>query len=71
MALFATLEVVTDLIHVLNAFVFFVDSASPTETLSNISNPVNVIKTINYCMQTLIGDSMLVCGGEIASIVLS
>ena len=57
---FATSDVAFGLRHMLDAFVYYKGSGGAIGELSDISYWVNVMKGINYCCQTSIGDSVLV-----------
>ncbi|EGO03195.1 hypothetical protein SERLA73DRAFT_174662 [Serpula lacrymans var. lacrymans S7.3] len=56
---FATLDVAFGLRHNLVAFVYYTGQGGATAEFEDISYWVNVMKTVDYVMQTLIGDAML------------
>ncbi|KAI0049447.1 hypothetical protein FA95DRAFT_1604415 [Auriscalpium vulgare] len=55
----ATLNIAFSLRHVLDAFVWYTGPGGARAQLYDISNRVNAIKTVNYVVQTIIGDGML------------
>ena len=57
---FATSDIAFGLRHVLDAFVYYKGPGGAIGELSDISYWVNVMKGINYCCQTTIGDFVLV-----------
>lgn len=60
MAIFGTLNVAFALRFNLDAFVWYKGPGGPTGKFENISYWVNVMKTVDYVVQTLIGDLILV-----------
>ncbi|KAJ3553789.1 hypothetical protein NM688_g3430 [Phlebia brevispora] len=60
MAVFATFDVALGLRHNLEAFIFYAGPGGPDGEFDDISNWVNVMKTVNTQMMSLIGDGMLV-----------
>ncbi|EGO28970.1 hypothetical protein SERLADRAFT_353852, partial [Serpula lacrymans var. lacrymans S7.9] len=56
---FATLDVAFGLRHNLVAFVYYTGQGGATAEFEDISYWVNVMKTVDYVIQTLIGDAML------------
>ncbi|EGO03192.1 hypothetical protein SERLA73DRAFT_69100 [Serpula lacrymans var. lacrymans S7.3] len=57
---FATLDVAFGLRHNLVAFVYYTGQGGATAEFEDISYWVNVMKTVDYVIQTLIGDAMLI-----------
>ncbi|GJF00792.1 hypothetical protein PsYK624_170930 [Phanerochaete sordida] len=60
MFVFATLDVAFGLRHVLDAFIFYRGPGGPDAEFENISYWVNVMKTVDTQIMTLIGDGMLI-----------
>ena len=60
LGIFATLDVAFGLRHVLDAFIWYHGPGGPIQEFEDISYWVNVMKTVDYVIQTLIGDLMLV-----------
>ncbi|KIP05679.1 hypothetical protein PHLGIDRAFT_119583, partial [Phlebiopsis gigantea 11061_1 CR5-6] len=60
MALFATLDVAFGLRHNLDAFIFYTGPGGADAEFEDISYWVNVMKTVDVQMMTLIGDGMLI-----------
>ncbi|KAF8208494.1 hypothetical protein K438DRAFT_1812301 [Mycena galopus ATCC 62051] len=60
MGTFATLDVVIGLLHNIQAFVIFKGPGGAAGEFSNISDWVNIIKTVDVVAQTTIGDGMLI-----------
>ncbi|KAH7882637.1 hypothetical protein F5I97DRAFT_1931248 [Phlebopus sp. FC_14] len=60
MGLIATLDVAFGLRHNLDAFVYYTGPGGPTTEFAMISNWVNVMKTVDYIVQNIIGDGMLI-----------
>lgn len=56
----ATLDVVFGLLHNLEAFVYYTGPGGPTAEFGLVSNWVNVMKSVDFVVQTAIGDAMLV-----------
>lgn len=59
MLVFSTLQVACHLRFVLDAFVY--SDNKPVDTLSDMSNPVNVMLLVTFVAQTFMGDCILVC----------
>ena len=57
---FATLDLALLLRHVLDAFIWYKGPGGAIGEFSDISYWVNVMKTVTYAAQTIIGDGMLV-----------
>ncbi|KAF7326546.1 Ubiquitin carboxyl-terminal hydrolase [Mycena venus] len=55
-----TLDVAIGLMHSIQAFALYTGAGGAPEEFSNISHWVNVVKTIDVVLQTLLGDGMLV-----------
>jgi len=55
-----SLDIALNLYHVLEAFVFYTGSGGPTAELDTISNWVNVLRSSNTFLQTLIADGALI-----------
>ncbi|PSR75960.1 hypothetical protein PHLCEN_2v8765 [Hermanssonia centrifuga] len=60
MAIFSTLDVSLGLRHNLDAFIFYKGPGGPDAEFDNISYWVNVMKTVDTQMMSLIGDGMLI-----------
>ncbi|KAF8208510.1 hypothetical protein K438DRAFT_1712167 [Mycena galopus ATCC 62051] len=60
MGTFATLDVVVGLLHNIQAFVMFKGPGGAAADFSNISDWVNIVKTVDVVAQTTIGDGMLI-----------
>jgi hypothetical protein len=60
MCLFATLDIAFGLRHVLDAFIWYRGPGGAEEDFEDISNWVNVMKSVIYGLQTLTGDLILV-----------
>ncbi|KAJ7983269.1 hypothetical protein DFH06DRAFT_1081455 [Mycena polygramma] len=60
MCTFATLDVAIGLMHNIQAFALYDGPGGASEKFSDISNWVNVVKTVDVVIQTLLGDGMLV-----------
>jgi hypothetical protein len=60
MCTFATLSIAFQLRHVLDAFIWYHGPGGAVEEFENISYWVNVMQTVTYEIQTLIGDLILV-----------
>ncbi|KAJ6595600.1 hypothetical protein DFH09DRAFT_973684, partial [Mycena vulgaris] len=56
----ATLDVAVGLMHNIEAFILYKGSGGATQEFSNISDWVNVIKTVDVIFQTTLGDGMLI-----------
>lgn len=57
---FATLDVAFLLRHVLDAFIWYKGPGGPKEEFADISYWVNAMKSMDYAVQTGIGDAMLI-----------
>ncbi|KAK0505298.1 hypothetical protein EDD18DRAFT_331992 [Armillaria luteobubalina] len=57
MLVFSTLQVACHLRFVLDAFIY--SDNKPVDTLSDMSNPVNVMQMVTYVAQTFMGDCIL------------
>ncbi|KAI0060403.1 hypothetical protein BV25DRAFT_1827890 [Artomyces pyxidatus] len=55
----ATMNIAFSLRHVLDAFVWYKGPGGAEAQLYDISNPVNAMKTVDYVIQTIVGDGML------------
>lgn len=55
----ATMEIAFGFQHDLDAFINFKGPGGAIGELSNISNWVNVMKTVDYALQTFIGDAIM------------
>ncbi|KAF7353728.1 hypothetical protein MVEN_01058000 [Mycena venus] len=60
MCAFATIDVAIGLLHNIQAFVLYQGPGGAAEEFSNISDWVNIIKTVDVVMQTTLGDAMLI-----------
>ncbi|KAF9061677.1 hypothetical protein BDP27DRAFT_1234871 [Rhodocollybia butyracea] len=60
LCVFATIDVAIGLRHNLVAFVYFQGPGGPIAVFSDISNWINIMKTVDYVAQTFIGDGMLI-----------
>ncbi|KAJ7749572.1 hypothetical protein DFH07DRAFT_555271 [Mycena maculata] len=60
MGTFATVDVATGLLHNTQAFVLYKGQGGATQEFSNISDWVNIIRTVDTLVQTLLGDGMLI-----------
>ncbi|KAK7035831.1 hypothetical protein R3P38DRAFT_2909264 [Favolaschia claudopus] len=60
MCVFATLDVAVGLLHNIQAFVQYNGPGGAAEEFSHISDWVNIVKTVDVVMQTLLGDGMLI-----------
>ncbi|KAJ7183459.1 hypothetical protein C8R46DRAFT_984653 [Mycena filopes] len=60
MCCFATLDVAVGLMHNIQAFILYRGAGGAADVFSDISNWVNVVKTVNVVMQTTLGDGMLI-----------
>jgi hypothetical protein len=61
---FATLSLAFQLKHVLDAFIWYHGPGGALEEMNDISNWVNVMQTVTYTFQTVIGDLVLVRSGR-------
>ncbi|PSR99323.1 hypothetical protein PHLCEN_2v4136 [Hermanssonia centrifuga] len=59
MFIFATFDVAFGLRHNLDAFIFYHGEGGAAKEFSDISYWVNIMKTVDYVMQTAIGDAIL------------
>ncbi|KAJ7903797.1 hypothetical protein B0H14DRAFT_3421976 [Mycena olivaceomarginata] len=60
MCSFATLDVAVGLLHNIQAFVLYKGAGGAAEEFSNISDWVNITKTVDVLAQTTLGDGMLI-----------
>ncbi|KAJ7452120.1 hypothetical protein B0H11DRAFT_2074364 [Mycena galericulata] len=60
MCSFATLDVALGLMHNIEAFVLYTGPGGALEEFSNISDWVNIMKTVDVVLQTMLGDGMLI-----------
>ncbi|KAJ7749586.1 hypothetical protein DFH07DRAFT_828975 [Mycena maculata] len=60
MGTFATVDVATGLLHNIQAFVLYKGAGGAAQEFSNISDWVNIIRTVDTLVQTLLGDGMLI-----------
>ncbi|KAJ7036754.1 hypothetical protein C8F04DRAFT_1394021 [Mycena alexandri] len=60
MCSFATLDVAVGLMHNIQAFVLYRGAKGAVGVFSDISNWVNVVKTVDVVMQTTLGDGLLI-----------
>ncbi|EPQ51376.1 hypothetical protein GLOTRDRAFT_49061 [Gloeophyllum trabeum ATCC 11539] len=49
------------LVHVLDAFAYYTGPGGAEGELSHVSSWINVVKLVNYLLQTTVGDLILVC----------
>ncbi|KAF7328336.1 Ubiquitin carboxyl-terminal hydrolase [Mycena venus] len=56
---FATLDIAIGLMHNIQAFALYAGAGGAMEEFSNISDWVNVVKTVDVVLQTLLGDGIL------------
>ncbi|KAF8876874.1 hypothetical protein CPB84DRAFT_1795514 [Gymnopilus junonius] len=56
----STFGLILGLVQILQAFVFSIDSLGPAGVFADISNWLDIAKTISVQLQTMIGDSMLI-----------
>ncbi|KAF9016261.1 hypothetical protein BDZ89DRAFT_1166345 [Hymenopellis radicata] len=57
---FATLDVALSVVHNIQAFVFYSGEDGPTGDFSQISDWINIMRTVTVVFQTTIGDGMLI-----------
>ena len=57
---FATLDIAFGLRFNLDAFIYYTGPGGAIQEFAKISYWVNVMKSVDYCFQTYIGDAMLV-----------
>ncbi|KAJ7678566.1 hypothetical protein B0H14DRAFT_2552661 [Mycena olivaceomarginata] len=60
MCVFTTLDVSIGLMHNIEAFTLYNGAGGAQEEFSNISDWVNIVKTVDVVLQTLLGDGMLI-----------
>ncbi|KAJ7709453.1 hypothetical protein B0H17DRAFT_915723 [Mycena rosella] len=60
MGTFATVDVATGLLHNIQAFVLYQGQGGAAQEFSKISDWVNIIRTVDTHMQTLLGDGILI-----------
>ena len=58
--IFGTLDVMLQLVHVLDAFIWYKGSGGALGEFSNISYWVNAMKSVTYAAQVTIADAILV-----------
>jgi hypothetical protein len=56
----ATLDICLGFYHNLKAFIFYTGPGGPTQEFTNISDWINVMKTVTVVLQTTIGDAVLI-----------
>ncbi|PPQ80086.1 hypothetical protein CVT26_011533 [Gymnopilus dilepis] len=60
MFILSTVHIGTDLRRLLNAFLRSADQGGPVPYLSKVNDPIYVLKSTAYAMQTLVGDAFIV-----------